>query len=110
MGVCSAQSRPERRNHRKGHTVPLQECPRETVYHAKLGYLSPRERSERRGSKVTWEEIEVPVCDIPNESGNGTVCLSLSKKAITDGHVYNETVVYGEGILIRGEPKWRCGV
>ena len=28
-----------------------------------------RERAEQ-GSKVTWEEIEVPLCDIPDEDGN----------------------------------------
>ena len=35
-----------------------------------------KERADRR-SKVTWKEIEVPLCDIPDELGNSFVCLSL---------------------------------
>ena len=37
-----------------------------------------------RGSKVTWEEIEVPLCDIPDENGNNEMrCVSTEVEGFT---------------------------
>ena len=34
-------------------------------------------RAERSGSKVTWEEIEVPLCDIPDDQGKLNNCIII---------------------------------
>ncbi len=46
------------------------------IMHSWEIFLSGR---AERGSKVTWEEIEVPLCDIPDDRGKLNNCIVVEK-------------------------------